>query len=81
MIPRFTLTSAAIPTLKKGEETIVYMALTPYGQTRFLEELVERCCALGFMQLKKHPPAQSYVWESVLWHLRNLKHAGVVKEE
>ena len=81
MIPRFTLTSAAIPTLKKGEETAVYEALIPYGQTHSLEELVERCCALGFMRRKNNPPALSYIWESVLWHLRNLKHAGVVKDE
>jgi hypothetical protein len=81
MIPRFTLMSSAMPTLKKGEESIVYRALTPYGQTRSLEELVTRCHDLGFMQLRKTPPAESYFWESVLWHLRNLKDAGVVREE
>jgi hypothetical protein len=81
MVPRFTLTSAAIPALKNGEESTVFQALTPYGQTRSLEELVTRCHELGFMQIKKTPPSESYFWESVLWHLRNLKDAGVVREE
>ena len=68
--PRFTLTRGAIPALKKGEESIVYQALTPYGQTRSLEELVTRCHDLGFMQPKKTLSAESYFWESVLWHLK-----------
>ena len=80
MVPRFTLTSGAIPVLKKGEESIVYQALMPYGQTRSLDELVARCHDLEFMQLKNTPLSESYFWESVLWHLRNLKDAGVVKE-
>jgi hypothetical protein len=81
MVPRFTLTSPAIPKLRRGEESIVYQSLTPYGQSRPLEALVERCCALGIKELMKHPPAQSDVWASVLWHLKRLKEAGVVREE
>ena len=81
MIPRFALMASSIPKLRKGEESIVYQALTPYDQTWSLEELVERCCALGLKQLMKHPPAQSDVWASVLWHLKRLKEAGVVREE
>jgi len=81
MIPRFTLVRSSNPKLRKGEESIVYQALTPYGQTRSLEEVVEQCCALGFKERKKNPPANSYVWESVLWNLRNLKALGYVKEE
>jgi len=81
MIPRFALTSAAIPKLRKGEESVVYQAVTPYGQTHSLEALVEQCCALGIKRLMKHPPAQSDVWASVLWHLKRLKDAGVVIEE
>ena len=81
MIPRFALTSAATPNLRRGEESIVYQALTPYPQVRSLEELVERCCALGLKQLMKHPPAQSDVWASVLWHLKRLKDADFVREE
>ena len=57
MIPRFSLVSPAIPKLRNGEESIVYQALTPHGQTRSVEELVERCCALGIKQIMKHPPA------------------------
>ncbi len=78
MIPRFGLTSAATPKLRRGEE---YQALTPYPQVRSLEELVKRCFDLGLKQLMKHPPAQSDVWASVLWHLKRLKDAGVVREE
>jgi hypothetical protein len=81
MIPRFDLMSPAIPKLRKGEESIVYQALTPHGQTRSLDEIVERCCALGLKQLMKHPPAPSDVWASVLWHLKRLKDAEIVREE
>ncbi len=81
MIPRFALTTAATPKLRRGEESIVHQALTPNGQTHSLETIVERCCALGIKHLMKHPPAQSDVWASVLWHLKRMKDAGVVREE
>lgn len=81
MIPRFALIRPSIPRLRKGEESVVYQALTPHGQTRSLEEVVERCCTLGLKQLMKHPPAQSDVWASVLWHLKRLKDADIVREE
>jgi hypothetical protein len=67
MIPRYTLTRSTIPKLRKGEESIVYQALPQHPQTQSLEEEVERCCALGYRQLMKRPPAaQGEVWESVL---------------
>jgi hypothetical protein len=81
MIPRFTLTSAAIPKLRKRQESAVYQALTPHDQTHSLEALVERCCAHGYKRLMKGNPAQSDVWASVLWHLKRLKEVGVVREE
>jgi hypothetical protein len=81
MIPRFSLTSAATPKLKGGQESIVYRALTPYPHVSSLEELVERCCALEHKQRMRHPPAPSDVWASVLWHLKHLKDAGIVREE
>jgi hypothetical protein len=81
MIPRFALTSASIPKLRKKQESAVYQALTPHGQTHSLEALVERCCSLGYMELMMGTPAQSDVWASVLWHLKRLKDAGAVREE
>ena len=68
MIPRYTLTRSTIPKLRTGGESIVYEALPPHPQTHSLIEVVERCCALGFTQLMKRPPAaQGEVWESVIW--------------
>lgn len=82
MIPRYTLTRSTIPKLRKGEESIVYQALPQHPQTHSLEEVVERCCALGYRQLMKRPPAaQGEVWESVLWHLNRMRNSGVVWEE
>lgn len=80
-IPRFALKTAAIPRLRKGEESIVYQALTPYPRVWSLEEVVERCCFNGHKQEMKHSPAESDVWASVLWHLKRLKDAGIVREE
>jgi hypothetical protein len=81
MIPRFTLVNSSIPKLRKKQESAVYQALTPYPQSQSLEAVVERCCALGYRELMMDTPAQSDVWASVLWHLKRLKDAGVVREE
>ena len=81
MIPRFSLVSPAIPKLRKGQESIVYQALTQNPQSQSLEELVERCRVLGYEQLMKRFPALGDVWESVLWHLNRMRNAGIVKEE
>lgn len=81
MIPRFTLTTAAIPKLRKKQESIVFQALTPYPVVRSLQETVERCCANRHKETMKHSPAASDVWTSVLWHLKRMKDAGIVREE
>jgi hypothetical protein len=81
MIPRFALKNASIPTLRKNQETAVYQALTPHGQTYSLETLVERCCAHGYVDLMMGTPTQSDVWASILWHLKRFRVAGVVREE
>jgi hypothetical protein len=81
MIPRFTLTSAAIPKLRKKQESAVYEALAQQPQSQSLEMVVEWCCAHGYRQLMQNPVALSDVWDSVLWHLKRLKEAGVVREE
>lgn len=81
MIPRYTLTRSSFPKLRKGEESIVYQALTQRPQSQSLEELVKRCCDLGYEQLMKRSPALGDVWESVLWHLNRMRNAGIVKEE
>jgi hypothetical protein len=81
MIPRFTLVTSSFPKLRKGEESIVYQALTQHPQSQSLEKVVEQCRALGYEQLMKRSPALSDVWESVLWHLNRMRNAGIVKEE
>jgi hypothetical protein len=81
MIPRFTLISAAIPKLRKKQESAVYEALTQQPKSQALEAVVDWCCAHGYKALMKHSPAQSDVWASVLWHLKRLKEAGFVREE
>jgi hypothetical protein len=81
MIPRFSLVSPAIPKLRKKQESAVYDALAQQPQSQSLEAVVERCCALGYKELMMNTPAHSDVWASVLWHLKRLKDAGVVREE
>lgn len=81
MIPRFTLINSSIPKLRRKQESAVYEALSQHPQSQSIEVVVEWCCAHGYKQLMKYPPAQSDVWASVLWHLKRLKDAGVVREE
>lgn len=81
MIPRLSSTRPSVPELPAGQDSTVYQALTPFGQTWSLEKLVNRCCALGHKELLKGTPAQSEVWASVLSHLKRLKDAEVVNEE
>lgn len=63
-MPNFALTGASIPRLHKGQETMVYDALTPYRTVRSLEELVQRCSAKGY-QLNQASPPPSEVWASI----------------
>jgi hypothetical protein len=79
-IPRFALTRESIPHLRKGQETKVYEALTPYPALRSLEELVQRCLDNKF-ELEKTPAPPSEVWASVLWHLKRLKKMDIAREE
>jgi hypothetical protein len=81
MIPRFTLMASSFPKLRKGEQSIVYQALTQHPELQSLEKVVERCRALGYEQLMKRCPALGDIWESVLWHLNRMRNAGIVKEE
>jgi len=80
--PRFALKRASKPqTLKKGQETMVYLALAPYPTERSLEELAERCFEQNYSSTLRHQPApRSEVWASILYHLKRMKEREIVKE-
>jgi hypothetical protein len=78
----FALTSAARhPTLKKGQMTVVYEALTPYPEKWSLEQLAERCAAKGYEF--KHPlPAEEgaiFLRQSITFHLQELKKRDIIR--
>lgn len=81
-MPRFAQASESRPTtLHKGQETLVYDALTHYPGTLTLLEIVQRCYDKSYEgTLKQQPPPQSEVWASVLYHLGRLKEREFVRE-
>ena len=80
-MPRFRLTGASQPTLRRGQEARVYAAFPPHPEVWALEKLVKRCCEQGYKDaIEEQPPTLLFVWLSILHHLRNLRARGIVEE-
>ena len=76
--PRFALTRASRPKIQRGQMTLAYAALEPFGSTHSLADLVRDCLARDYKATFKNPSTD--IRASILSHLNRLQKAGAVRE-
>jgi hypothetical protein len=75
--PRFLLTGHGFP--KKGQEKIVCESLLPFQEERTLEDLARRCIDRGYKE-KIQEQTDLFLVSSILFHLREMRERGMIRE-